>query len=141
MCKPVARLLLLSPIALLAACNESDEVPGHIPTETPAPIGTTQIEEAAAPLAYTCDPGPNLTVRYDNTGSESLALLTIDGTPYELTLARSGSGARYVTENGLTAGKTLVWWTKGQDGTLFQGDVGGTEDSEVLLAECSPGAG
>jgi membrane-bound inhibitor of C-type lysozyme len=30
-----------------------------------------------------------------------------------------------------------VWWTQGQDGTLYEGTVGGTEADEQEVASCS----
>jgi len=138
MFRPNTHVLALAFVAALAACNESNEVPGTIRTETPAPATPTP---DTSPIRYECEPQRDLTVSYDNSGDTSIALLTMDGTTYPLGITMSASGAKYITEDGLTPGKTLVWWTKGDDGTLYEGDVGSPDDTEVMLAECSPAAG
>jgi len=90
------------------------------------------------PIAYDCLPAQRLTAAYDNSGATAKATLDLEGTIYELFATPSASGVKYVSEKGRTPGKTLVWFTKGDDGTLYEGDVGGTEASEKELAECSP---
>jgi membrane-bound inhibitor of C-type lysozyme len=49
----------------------------------------------------------------------------------------AASGAKYATDAGRSSGRTLVWWTQGQDGTLYEGTVGGTEADEQEVASCS----
>ena len=137
-------VLALAPLVLLAACGGSSD------TATPADEATTAapitsetgpVAAAAAPVAYDCLPAHLLTVAYDNSGSTPQATLTLDGTTHVLTSVTSASGAKYATDSGRTAGKTLVWWTKGPDGMLLEGTVGGTEADETQIAECSPSAG
>jgi membrane-bound inhibitor of C-type lysozyme len=99
------------------------------------------VAPVTAPVAYDCLPAQLLTVAYDNTGPTPTATLTLDGTTHVLSQVPSASGARYATDTGRTAGKTLVWWTKGQDGTLFEGTVGGAGEDETQIAECSPSVG
>ncbi len=79
-----------------------------------------------------------LTASYDNSGATSEATLTLDGKIYELFATPAASGVKYVSEEGRTPGKTLIWFTKGDDGTLYEGNVGGSEADETKLAECSP---
>jgi membrane-bound inhibitor of C-type lysozyme len=128
-------LIALSPAFLLAACGGSKTEPA--PTDT-ATSATPTAAMADAPVAYDCLPAQRLSVAYDNSADPAKAALTLDGRTYDLTVGVSASGARYVTENGRTAGKTLVWWNKGQDGTLYEGTAGNPDAPETKIAECSP---
>jgi len=132
----------LAPLALLAACGGGDEAPAPPATPTPTTAATTPATPTLpTPVAYDCLPAQNLVVSYDNSGATPTATLSLDGATYRLSSVPAASGARYSTDEGRTGGKTLVWWTQGQDGTLYEGDVGGTADSEQQIAECSPSAG
>lgn len=79
----------------------------------------------------------SLHATYLESGSTSKARLTIDGKVYELTNVISASGAKYSTDEGRAPGKTLVWWTKGEDGTLYEGKVGEPHANETEVASCS----
>jgi membrane-bound inhibitor of C-type lysozyme len=108
------RTTLLIACAALAACS-------RVPT-----------------YSYECSPAQALTVQYINSpGAESRALLTLNGAAYTLTEARSASGARYVTAAGRSPGATLVWWNKGNEGTLLEGKVSDPDAAEQLLATCT----
>jgi membrane-bound inhibitor of C-type lysozyme len=132
--KVVPIALAMSPFVLLAACGGQETAEPAAEATTAAAVATPA---AAAPIVYDCLPAQRLSAVYDNTGPTSLATLTLDGATYQLTSVPTGSGARYVTESGRSPGKTLVWWTKGPDGTLYEGEVGGAEGAETKLAECS----
>jgi len=131
-------LIALLPAALLGACGQSqDSAADTSASATPVATATG----SATPLAvttYDCLPAQRLSASYDNTGATPTATLTLDGTSYLLTNVPSADGAKYSTDQGRSAGKTLVWWTKGQDGTLYEGKVGGTAADETKVAECSP---
>jgi membrane-bound inhibitor of C-type lysozyme len=151
-------LTALAPIALLAACgggsDEASAPASPAATSTAGPItGATTPAAAATPIAYDCLPAQNLTVRYDQSGATPSATLTLDGATYQLASVPGAGGAtRYSTDQGRTSGKTLVWQTQGpasgqtsgqasaQDGTLYEGDVGGSAGREQQIAECSPSA-
>jgi membrane-bound inhibitor of C-type lysozyme len=121
--------VLSSAVALmslvLAGCG-GPNAPGQPAEAPPAPSA-----QAAAPVApdtpdvveaaYDCQPAMALSVRYDNATDPPKATVTIDGKPYVLAPVISGSGARYLTTNGRTPGTTLIWWNKGDEGTLFEG--------------------
>jgi membrane-bound inhibitor of C-type lysozyme len=70
---------------------------------------------------YRCDSGRQVSARYDNTKPDApRARLTMDGKTFDLHQVRSGSGARYATENGLRADHGLQWWIKGDEATLSE---------------------
>ena len=128
-------VLALSPLLLLAACGGSSEPADDTAAETP-PVA--EAAPAATPIAYDCLPAQRLTASYDDSGETPRATLALEGTIYELFQVTSASGVKYATDEGRTPGKTLVWFTKDSDGTLYEGTVGGAEADETKLAECSP---
>ena len=130
-------VLALSPLLLLAACGGSSEPANESAAET-APAVAEAAPPAATPIAYDCLPAQRLTATYDNTGQTPKATLALEGTIYELFQVTSADGAKYATDQGRTPGKTLVWFTKDTDGTLYEGTVGGTEAEETKIADCSP---
>ncbi len=89
--------------------------------------------------SYDCKPAMKVDVVYDNSDPEtSRAKVTIDGKTYDMTIARSASGARYATDAGRSPGKTLVWWNKGNDGTLLEGKAGAADATEeTIVASCT----
>jgi membrane-bound inhibitor of C-type lysozyme len=102
-------------------------------------LGFTLSACSMAPThVYTCTPSSPITVKYDNTaGADAQAVVTLDGRTYTLTQVRSASGARYLTEQGRSPGATLVWWNKGQGGTLFEGKVSDPAAQETAIATCT----
>lgn len=78
-------------------------------------------------IGYACEGGQAMEVRYVNGGSASLAIFDWEGDRYVASAAVSGSGVRYV-------GDRFVWWTKGEEGTLFDELAGA--DAEPL-ASCA----
>lgn len=136
-------LLASSPIlclALLAACGQKSETPPANTTLDTSIAGNETATAAAAPVttAYDCMPAQLLSATYDNSGATPKAKLTIGDKSYDLTGVQAASGAKYATDQGRSPGKTLVWWTKGEEGTLFEGKVGGTEADEKKVTSCSP---
>lgn len=141
---PTRSLLLSSPLlglALLAGCGQK---PATAPANGTVDNGMVANETAAAPaaapqtVAYDCMPAQLLSATYDNSTTPAKARLTIGDKSYDLTGVEAASGAKYVTDQGRSAGKTLVWATQGQDGTLSEGKVGGTAADEKKVASCSP---
>jgi membrane-bound inhibitor of C-type lysozyme len=131
-------LIAVCPLLLLAACGGGNETAAPAEEATPTPTVAAATPAAATPIAYDCLPAQRLTATYDNSGETPKATLALEGTIYELFQVTSASGAKYATDEGRTPGKTLVWFTKDTDGTLYEGTVGGTEADETKLAECSP---
>jgi membrane-bound inhibitor of C-type lysozyme len=131
-------ILVLASIPLVAACDGGSE--SDVPADEPIAAAPAAAEAAppTSAIAYDCEPAQRLTASYDNSGATPKATLSLEGTIYELFEVTSASGAKYATDEGRTPGKTLVWFTKGDDGTLYEGTVGGTEVEETKLADCSP---
>jgi membrane-bound inhibitor of C-type lysozyme len=95
---------------------------------TPQPKQDTDVQASATPAAtsvpvtYHCDSGVRIIATYPNTES---ATIQYNDSTYDLRIAISADGARYV-------GHGLEWWTKGSgagsQGTLSElkdGDTGG----------------
>ena len=70
---------------------------------------------------YRCDSGRQVSASYDNTKPDApRARLSMDGKAFDLHQVRSGSGARYATEQGLRPDHGLQWWIKGNEATLSE---------------------
>ncbi|WP_423602616.1 MliC family protein [Sphingomonas sp. MS122] len=140
-------LLLSSPLlglALLGACGQKPATaPANGTAENTTAVNETAAAPAAAPqtVAYDCMPALLLSATYDNSTAPAKARLTIGDKSYDLTGVPAASGAKYATDQGRSAGKTLVWATQGEDGTLLEGKVGGTEADEKKVSSCSPRRG
>lgn len=132
---------LIAPL-LVAACGERPAEPTQeaaAPAATePAPLAPDAPLPAPAMIeaSYDCTPAMALSVKYDNSVDPPKAAVTLDGKTYDMTLAPSASGARYMTTSGRTPDMTLVWWNKGNDGMLQEGK-GATSDDEKTIATCT----
>jgi len=75
---------------------------------------------AAAPdfatQRYACDRGVMVPATYVNAAEGGLVVLHVDGTQITLVVEPSASGARYGWPSG---GSGYVWWTKGDEATLY----------------------
>lgn len=87
----------------------------HVCLAALALAGCAQVRPPVPRQSYACEDGRTVLARYPDTQT---AVLEIAGASHTLTIARSGSGARYV-------GDGLQWWTKGL--------------SEATLAALGPG--
>ncbi len=85
-------------------------------------------------LTYTCNRGIAVPVVYVNTPDTSLAVLYVEGSQILLYTEPAASGARYGWPSG---GSNYVWWTKGEEATLFWKD--GEAGTETPLLTCRPG--
>ncbi|MFN3280586.1 MAG: MliC family protein [Tabrizicola sp.] len=65
---------------------------------------------------YYCDRGVQVPATYVNTPEGSLVVLMVDGRQITLLGEEAASGARYGWPSD---GSTYVWWTKGQEATLY----------------------
>ena len=100
--------------------------------------GHRQVQEGdrpstAAPAAhdYRCRSGETIVASYPSTDS---ATVQYKGTTYDMRIAVSGSGARYV-------GGGLEWWTKGSgpgsDGMLYRHAADGTSGDSLEACTAS----
>lgn len=143
-------ILVLSSGLLLAACSKAPEPPAEMAEKDmmmPADAASSEGANAAAgnaavasgATALTCDNGFTIAARYDNSDpAQAKAFLTINGKAYALYAARTGSGARYTTESGMTPDMLLEWRTKGDEGMLYESplDDSVTPDDVKLRATC-----
>ena len=102
-------------LGLLAACTPE------------APLATAVDPNAPQ---YLCADGTKLAAVY---GTDGNLKLTVKGETVTLLAEEAASGARYGWPSD---GSNYVWWTKGQEGTLYwkDGTKGGEES--VLHADC-----
>jgi membrane-bound inhibitor of C-type lysozyme len=71
-------------------------------------------------IRYACSGGRTIEARYDNSDAVNpRAELVLDGRRIGFYQVRSASGARYATQDGLRGGHGLIWWTQGNQATLF----------------------
>lgn len=79
-------------------------------------------------IDYACEGGQPMTVRYVNGDATSLAIFDWQGQRYVASAAISGSGVRYVADR-------FVWWTRGEEATLFDELAGADADPLASCAE------
>ncbi|NHB76814.1 MliC family protein [Rhodobacter calidifons] len=80
-------------------------------------------------VTYYCDRGVQVPATYVNTPEGSLVVLMVDGRQITLLGEQAASGARYGWPSD---GSTYVWWTKGQEATLYWK----TPEGENPIATC-----
>lgn len=122
------RAILIAAILPLTACNRPEQ---------PAPRAAAPAAEAPAPggevnppvkvIAYECADGQKIEVGYPTPDS---AVLKTAEHSYNLAIARSGSGARYV-------GYGLQWWTKGMVNASLAKLKAGEEVASEQGVSCS----
>jgi membrane-bound inhibitor of C-type lysozyme len=84
---------------------------------------------------YECENGMKIAAQYYPDKAE----LSIDGLQRELYQTISASGAKYETENGLQPETGLIWWTKGDEATMFETalDHTATADDYAKITVCA----
>lgn len=134
MTRATAPLAALAALALLAGCSPAKTDQAAAPAAAqPAPAAVPDVT-----VTYACTPAMSLTVAYNNTDeTKPGTVVTLDGKAYAMEAVMSGSGAKYRADAGRSAGKSLVWWNKGDDGTLFEGSAADANADEAVLAECT----
>lgn len=109
-------------ILLVSACASSPQEKG----DAQAPVATPSTSSVHD---YRCESGETIATTYPSTDS---ATVQYKGSEYNMRIAVSGSGARYV-------GGGLEWWTKGSgpgsEGTLFRHMADGS--SGEIIERCS----
>lgn len=113
------------PQASVAAADGGDEASGADETVSPPPV------------RYSCENGTAVIAQYveSDTGEQHVNL-EIAGREIGLALVRSASGAKYETDAGLTPGRKLAWWTKGDGAMLIEADSGDTDGSTEAVVNC-----
>ncbi len=114
------RLIIIALAVIAAGCQSSEPK-----QDTSAGIGDVGV----GPLSYQCLSGGEIVASYP---SDSTAVVEYDDQTFQMTIAISASGARYV-------GDGFVWWTKGSgagsDGTLYHDDPEGAAGE--LMEQCT----
>lgn len=97
------------------------------------PPGTIVVD-----ASYSCQPAMTLAVRYDNSDpAASTAQVTLDGAQYQMAQVQAADGAKYMSGTGRSAGRTLVWWNRGNAGTLLEGSASDPTVPETEVATCT----
>lgn len=98
-----------------------------------AGTGPARAEMTFLTLRYQCERGVEIVATYVNSSDgSSAAVINAEGRQIALEISRSASGARYAAPSG---GPGYVWWTKGNEGTLFWSD-GVADDEATIYADC-----
>jgi len=92
-----------------------------LPTMTLAQDFTTQ--------RYTCDRNVEVPATYVNGPDQSLVVIHVEGSQITLVNEPAASGARYGWPSD---GSNYVWWTKGDEATLYWK----TPEGEAALLTC-----
>ncbi|TKW66602.1 MAG: hypothetical protein DI616_08860 [Paracoccus denitrificans] len=102
------------------------------------PAMAAHAESKTFTRTYACPNDMAFQAAFINAGDESFAVVTSDGHLVPLTIAVSGSGARYVSADG-----AVELWTKGPAATLGvrgeNGDVMQTEECREMEPGTLPG--
>lgn len=95
-----------------------------------------------AQIRYSCENGKTVIAEYVESGAmQQVANLDIGGKLIGLSESRSASAARYETDEGLTPGKTLVWWTKGDSAMLIESVPGDADGASETVVNCNQVSG
>jgi membrane-bound inhibitor of C-type lysozyme len=120
------------PPAQLAA--KTDESPKEQPSDQ-QPAASADSPE----VRYSCDDKRVVLARY---GDEDVQL-TIGGKTLRLPNVMAASGAKFMRKDGISPGKSLTWWTKGDEAMLIEAPSDAPPDSpDETIANCqsaSPG--
>jgi membrane-bound inhibitor of C-type lysozyme len=81
---------------------------------------------------YSCDRGVEVPATYVTDAEQSIAVIHVDGTQITLFSEEAASGVRYGWPSD---GSHYVWWTKGNEATLYWHD-GETGEEAALLENC-----
>lgn len=84
-------------------------------------------------LRYQCDRGVEVPATYVNGPDQSLVVIHVEGSQITLVGEPAASGARYGWPSD---GSNYVWWTKGDEATLYWK----TPEGETPLLTCKSAA-
>jgi membrane-bound inhibitor of C-type lysozyme len=130
-------ILAISLMIGLAACTET---PAEQELTSKGPM--VESKSSVQKVSYSCENGMTILAEY-SVGSDTKSTMKLDvsGKSYTLANAISASGARYTTMNGMKPDKALQWWTKGKQGTLYDGPKNEDKllEESVILTKCKEG--
>lgn len=120
---------------MLAGCSAPAEKSGA-PAQSAA-SGSASPEAAAEPATtFICDNGLTVAARYATADGGDNVTLSISGKTYVLGVVPSASGSKYRTDNGMSAGKTLTWWSEGDGAMLIEALPGAEGDDTATTVNC-----
>ncbi|WP_082006258.1 MliC family protein [Sphingomonas sp. ERG5] len=147
-------VLALGAVLMLAGCdqddpaegNQSGKVAGLAANQMVAPEAedgmtinaatASRTDSAGGSERFTCDNGAGVVVTYGN----GAAALLIDGEEYQLPNVSAASGSKYMSDTGMTKGKSLTWWSKGNGAMLIEAPVGDTSGTKDVVLQCKQAA-
>lgn len=92
-------------------------------------LPTAAAAQEFSTLTYSCDRGVEVPATYVNGPDQSLVVIHVEGRQITLVGEAAASGARYGWPSD---GANYVWWTKGDEATLFWK----TPEAETPLLTC-----
>jgi len=129
----------LAILALASGCTAKPAEERYDPAKPAAAAATPQsaftppAEATLTAKHYDCD--KYLIVLADYRDNDT-ARLVIEGKAYEAKIVMSASGAKYQAATGRAPGKSLVWWTKGDDAMLIEGQAGVDDPDRETIINC-----
>lgn len=101
------------------------------------PVNSTSVSRPAQ-VRYSCENGQTVLAEYvESDTMQQVVNLEVGGKLLGLSETRSASGARYETDQGLSPGKKLIWWTKGDTAMLIESPAGDTDGSGETMINCN----
>ena len=122
-------------LAALGACGKPAEAPPEAAPPPAAEAPAPTAEAANVSVQYTCENGKTVDATYQNAGDGSVDV-EIDGKVYMLQPVVSASGAKYQNQQGMSPGKSLVWWTKGPEAMLIEAPASDDSGEHETLVKC-----
>lgn len=92
-------------------------------------VPSTAVAQDFTGATYVCDRDVRVPATYVNGPDQSLVVINVDGNQITLLGEPAASGARYGWPSD---GSNYVWWTKGDEATLYWK----TPEGETLLLTC-----
>ncbi|HEJ1166021.1 TPA: lysozyme inhibitor [Pseudomonas aeruginosa] len=119
-------LLLAAVPVVLVACGGSDDDKQTAQVDYLALPGDAKLDTRS--VDYKCENGRKFTVQYLNKGDNSLAVVPVsDNSTLVFSNVISASGAK-------CAAGQYIWWTKGEEATLY-GDWKGGEPTDGVACK------
>jgi len=104
------------------------------------PIQAPTSKSGPPEIRYSCDDGRVVAARYGDADVR----LSISGKTVDLPSVMAASGGKYMRRDGISPGKSLTWWTKGDEAMLIEAPSNAPPDSsngETIVNCRSPSEG